>query len=111
MTNIKRRYWIMLTVAVAVGLVVVANGFADGWSPPKADGGPLNLTVVEEAPDRPVEYYDCAGNLVTSTTSSDASARYEELDALQMKASHDAGCLDEGVYDDYLSKYPDRRVN
>ena len=111
MIDIKRRYWVMLMVVVAIGIIVTATGFADGWTPPKADGGPLNLTVIEEAPSKPVEYYDCDGNLVISTNSIDASQRYKELDALLMKASHDAGCLDEGVYEDYLRKNPDRRVD
>ena len=111
MTYLRKPHILLgLVIVVAMGIVVMGTILANEFHTPKADGGPLNLQVIREAPVRPVLFYDCAGNLVTTTDSVDAAARYEYLDGLLMKESHDAGCLNEGVYEDYIEKYPDRAL-
>ena len=111
MAHLRKPHILFPFVAiVAAGIVVVGNMWVNDFQHPKAEGGPLNLQVIEEAPVRPVKFYDCVGNLIISTDSIDAAARYEYLDGLLMKANHDAGCLEEGVYEAYLDKYPDRRI-
>ncbi|MCY4448381.1 MAG: hypothetical protein OXE02_06015 [Chloroflexi bacterium] len=78
------------------------------WEPPKADGKPLELQVIEGSPIVPVEYRDCAGRQVL-VMRSDVAKQFNEdfyavVDAMQMWSSNEAGCLDPGVYEEFLSK-------
>lgn len=72
--------------------------------PPKADGAPLELEVIQESPVRPVEYLDCADRPVVVTRSDVAQQFGDELDAMLMWSSNEADCLDPGVYEDYLRR-------
>ncbi len=97
------------TALVLVGLLLVITYLLlerreSEWEPPRAEGEPLELTVIEESPVAPVEYWDCADRPVLVARSDVAQQFYEEFDAILMWASNEADCLDPGVYEEYLRK-------
>ncbi len=59
----------------------------------------------------PVSLADCNGNLLFTVSGAEYTQWRDALDYLSLKASDEAGCLNPGVYDEYLQRLDQRGLS